>query len=70
MKYELWANKDKTSSSFFEAECPDHDQKLQMLRDEDNAFELIWTTEAEHWEGAMQKYYDFMDWGKYRPINE
>ncbi len=29
---------------------------------------LIWTTEAEGYNEAYQKYYDFMDWGKYTPI--
>ena len=37
------------------------------LKDEDE-FELIRTTEAGN--EAMQKYYDFMDWRKYKPFDE
>lgn len=69
MKYELWANKDKSSFSFFSVENPNYEQNLQMLKDEDD-FELIWTTEAETYNEAMQKYYDFMEWGKYKEIDE
>ncbi len=46
MKYELWANEDKSSLSFFRVEYPNYEQNLQMLKDEDE-FELIRTTEAE-----------------------
>ena len=70
MKYELWANKDKSNLTFFGVEHPNYQQNLQMLKDEDDDFELIWTTEAETYNEAMQKYYDFMDWGKYKPFDE
>lgn len=70
MKYELWANKDKTNLSFFGVEYPNYKQNLQLLEDEEDNFELIWTTEAETYNEAMQKYYDFMDWGKYKPFDE
>jgi len=69
MKYELWANKDKSSLSFFGVEVSNYEQNLQMLKDEGD-FELVWTTEAETYKEAMQKYYDFMDWGKYKPCEE
>jgi len=69
MKYELWANKDKTILDFLGVKYPNYKQNLQMLKDEGD-FELIWTTEAETYNEAMQKYYDFMDWGKYKPIDE
>ncbi len=69
MKYELWANKDKSNLSFFRVEYPNYEQRLQMLEDEDD-FELIWTTEAETYNEAMQQYYDFMEWGKYKEIDE
>jgi hypothetical protein len=70
MKYELWANKDKTNFAFFGVEYPNYEQNLQLLKDEEDEFELIWTTEAETYNEAMQKYYDFMDWGKYKPFDE
>jgi hypothetical protein len=70
MKWELWENKDKTNFSFLGVEYPNYEQNLQILKDEDDDFELIWTTEAETYNEAMQKYYDFMDWGKYKPIDE
>lgn len=70
MKYELWANKDKTNLSFLGVEYPSYEQNLQLLKDEEDNFELIWTTEAETYNEAMQKYYDFMDWGKYKPFDE
>lgn len=70
MKYELWTNKDKTNLSFLGVEYPSYEQNLQLLKDEEDNFELIWTTEAETYNEAMQKYYDFMDWGKYKPFDE
>ena len=70
MKYELWANKDKTNSSFFAVEYPNYEQNLQLLKDEEELFELIWTTEAKTYGEAMQKYYDFMGWGKYKLFDE
>lgn len=69
MKYELWANKNKTDLSFFNEEELNYNQNLLLLKDE-GEFELIWTTEAETYNEAMQKYYDFMDWGKYKPFDE
>ena len=69
MKYELWADKDKTNLSFFGV-GDSYDQILQMLKDEEDELELIWTTEAETYNEAMQNYYDFMDWGKYKPFDE
>jgi hypothetical protein len=68
MKYELWANKDRTSLSFFGVDYPNYKQNLQLLEDEEDEFELIWTIEAETYNEAMQEYYDFMDWGKYKPF--
>jgi phage terminase small subunit len=70
MKYELWANKDRTNLSFFGVEYSNYEQNLQLLKEEGDEFEVIWTTEAETYNEAMQKYYDFMDWGKYKPIDE
>ena len=70
MRYELWSNKDKTSLSFFGVDYPNYEQNLQMLKDEEDEFELVWTTEAKTYNEAMQKYYDFMDWGKYKPFDE
>lgn len=69
MKYELWANKGKINLSFFAVEYPNYEQNLRLLEKEDE-FELIWTTEAETYNEATQKYYDFMDWGKYKPFDE
>ena len=70
MKYELWANKDKTNLSFLAVEYPNYEQNLQLLKNEEDEFELIWTTETETYNEAMQKYYGFMDWGNYKPFDE
>ena len=69
MKYELWANEDKTSLSLFEVENPDYEQNLQLLKKEAK-YRLVRVFEAENYNEAMQKYYDYMDWGKYKPIDE
>ena len=55
------------SLSFILTEAPNYEQNIQMLKP--NA-ELIWTTEAENYNEAHQKYYDYMGWGKYKPIDE
>lgn len=70
MKYELWANKDKTNHAFFGVEYPNYEENLRLLESEEDEFEIIWTTEAETYNEAMQKYYDFMNCGKYKPIDE
>jgi len=69
MKYELWANEDKTSLSLFGVEYPNYEQNLQLIKDEGDC-SLIRVFEAENYNEAMQKYYDYMDWGKYKPIDE
>ena len=70
MNYELWANKDKTNLTFFDVDYANYEQCLQWLENEEEEFTLIWKTEAETYNEAMQKYYDFMDWGKYKPFDE
>ena len=70
MKYELWANKDKTNLTFFDVDYANYEQCLQWLENEEEEFTLIWKTEAKTYNEAMQKYYDFMDWGKYKPFDE
>ena len=32
MKFELWANKDKTNLSFFGVEYPNYEQNLRLLK--------------------------------------
>lgn len=70
MKYELWANKNKTDLAFFSVEYPNYEKNLQLLKTEGDEFELIWTVEAPTHNEAMQKYYDFMGFGKYKPLDD
>ena len=45
--------------------------EIQLKELEANGkFDLIWTTEAETYNEAMQKYYDFMGFGKYKPFDD
>lgn len=69
MKWELWANEDKTIHSFFEVKAESYELQLKEL-EANGEFNLIWTTEAKTYNEAMQKYYDFMGFGKYKPFDD
>ena len=67
MKYELWKTIDEkvTSLSFICVDAENYQQSINLL--EPNS-KLIWITNANTHNEAMQKYYDLMNWGKYKPI--
>ena len=65
-RYELWRSEDGLRDSFFEAGTGD-ETNYQLL---DSDARLIWTCEADSWDEAQQKRYDFMDWGTYRSPEE
>ena len=69
MKFELWesANENVISQSFIWVEAENYQQNIGLLEPDSR---LIWTTEIETYNEVMQKYYDFMNWGKYKPIDE
>jgi hypothetical protein len=69
MKWELWSNEDKTIHSFFEVSPESYELQLKEL-EANGEFNLIWATEAETYNEAMQKYYDFMGFGKYKPFDD
>jgi hypothetical protein len=71
MKWELWSNEDKTNHSFFEVILEVYEQQMEELkRDTNEKFHFVWSTEAETYNEAMQKYYDFMGFGKYKPFDD
>ncbi|OLP19742.1 hypothetical protein BST81_04200 [Leptolyngbya sp. 'hensonii'] len=61
--YELWRSKDG-SYDFF----PTSNQTARALLDVEA--ELIQTFEAESWEAARQKQYEFLGWGNYHPDSD
>ncbi len=64
-RYELWRSRaDGLRESFFPA---DNDSARNSLEPDAR---LIWTCEASSWNEAQQKRTDFMDWGRYRTIEE
>ena len=56
-RYELWRTADGGQDSFF----PTNNDSARNLLEPDAR--LIWTCEANSWNEAQQKRYDFMDWG-------
>jgi hypothetical protein len=63
-KHELWKEEDAdaTEYAFFLSRHRD----MQQLGP--NA-QLIWTVDADSYAEAMTKYYEFMDWGKYKVMS-
>ena len=60
MIYTAWG-KDRQANTLIGGAGP------PQIQDEDNS-ELIWTIEADTWEGAMQKYYTLQGWEPYKPM--
>ncbi|HLP90326.1 MAG TPA: hypothetical protein VK184_17290 [Nostocaceae cyanobacterium] len=61
--YEIWRNEDG-SLDFF----PSTNDSARALLD-DNA-QLIKKIEANSWEEARQKQYEFLEWGNYQPLHD
>ncbi len=70
MKYELWANMDEAGLCFFCIDSLAYEHNLEIFKAVEGEIKLIWSVETETHNEAMQKYYDFMSWGKYHPIDE
>ena len=68
-KYELWkyADEDAEVLTFIEVN-ENYDRSLKALVEPEA--ELIWTVEADNDNEAMQLYYDYMDWGTYKPMTD
>ena len=68
MKWELWEPPDpppdEPSNDYFFSE---HEVQMRSFAQEDG-MTCTWTVEADTYEAAMQKLYDFRGWGTYRPI--
>jgi hypothetical protein len=65
MKYILTENKKENSLTFLSEEqyTPEY-----IASCENEGCEVIKTFEANDYNEAMQKYYDYMDWGVYKPF--
>jgi hypothetical protein len=63
-KYELWSSESENSDSFFPAE---NDSARDLLAPD---AKLIHVIEANSWNEAQQKRYDFMGWGHYKTFEE
>jgi UDP-2-acetamido-3-amino-2,3-dideoxy-glucuronate N-acetyltransferase len=67
VKWELWKSvNDKAETLQFI--CVDDAEPSKYKNELDSNAELIWATEATGYDEAFQKYYDFMDWGEYKPF--
>lgn len=66
MIFELWKSNSENSQLFIPRnECYEIEMKKHKEITPDQ--ELVWTCEARSYFEAMQKYYDHMGWGKYKP---
>ena len=66
MIFELWQSKNE-NSNFFIPRDNDYETEMKKHMKITPAQELVWTYEAKTYFEAMQAYYDYMSWGKYKP---
>jgi hypothetical protein len=68
MKYELWRSEDDLGGelTFFPVN-ETYERQTQLL---EPGAELIWTVEADSYNEAMRLYYEHMDWGPYKPMDD
>jgi hypothetical protein len=64
MIYELWRSPDDTEQAFFAVD--ENYEANRNLNPPDSI--LVWTVAAESYNEAMSLYYEYMDWGPYKPV--
>jgi hypothetical protein len=57
MTYSLWSNNEDSFYTFVEGNTSDELECTILLK----------TVEADSWNEAMQKFYDFLGWGTFKP---
>jgi hypothetical protein len=68
MRYELWRDEDDEgiSLTFFPAD-ENYDNQRRLL---EPGAEIVWAVEADTYNEAMARYYEFMGWGPYKPMED
>ena len=66
MIFELWKSRNENSQLFIPRD-ENYEKEIQKHMEITPDQNLVWTYEAKSYFEAMQAYYDYMSWGKYKP---